>query len=82
VRPADHDGDREGRTDGDGGAAPHVVDESAGIRSRARLGCPWAALLFSVMAPQTPWFCLVSSAKAGYCRRTGQPAQIAFACVT
>jgi len=33
------------------------------------------------MPPHTPWFCLVSSAKARHCRRTVQPAQIAFDCV-
>ena len=36
----------------------------------------------SLMPPHTPWSCLVSSANARHCCRTGQPAQIAFACVT
>ena len=35
----------------------------------------------SLVPPHTPWSCLVSSAKARHCRRTGQPAQIALACV-
>jgi hypothetical protein len=36
----------------------------------------------SLMPPHTPWSCLVPSAKARHCRRTGQPAQMAFASVT
>ena len=34
-----------------------------------------------LMPPHRPWSCRVSSAKARHCCRTGQPAQIAFACV-
>ncbi len=36
----------------------------------------------SLMPPHTPYSCLVSSANARHCRRTGQSAQITFACVT
>ena len=36
----------------------------------------------SLMPPRTPYSCLVSSANARHCRRTAQPAQITFACVT
>jgi hypothetical protein len=73
-----------GRGPGPGIACP------AAARDRRKLGYQVLVQVFlvrgrrssSLVPPHTPWSCLVSSAKARHCRRTGQRAQIAFAWVT